>query len=86
MSYTIDGKILRVLKILYSKTRAFVSVNRKCSDFSLPCVCQTRYLSPLLFTNFINDFESFFRNNCNDLALLEKLVEGNLGEHQTQTF
>ena len=88
MTYNINGKILRVLKNIYSKTRPCVRVNGKCSDFfySHVGVRQGDILSPLLFTIFINDCEPFLRNNCNGLAILKKFVEENLGEQQAETF
>ena len=88
MTYNINGKILRVLKNIYSKTRACVRVNGKCSDF-FDChvgVRQGDILSPLLFTIFIKDCEPFLRNNCNGLAILKKFVEEMLVNNKLKLF
>ena len=87
VAHNINGKILRILKNIYSKT-ACVRVNGKCSDF-FDCkvgVRQGDILSPLLFTIFINDFEPFVRSHCNGLTLLKNFIEKNLGEQQTETL
>ena len=57
----INGKVLRIVKNLYAKTKAQVHVNVELSDF-FPCTVGVRQgdtLSPILFDIFLNDFENF---------------------------
>ena len=57
----INGKVLRIVKNLYAKTKAQVRVNDELSDF-FPCTVGVRQgdtLSPILFDIFLIDFEKF---------------------------
>ena len=63
----INGKILRVIVNMYDKIKSCVFLNGKQSDY-FPCfkgVRQGENLSPLLFSLYLNDLETFLCNqNC----------------------
>ena len=56
LTYIINGKILRVLKSMYSKTRACVRVNRNVLIFFIAMWVSDKEIF-YYFTMFINDFE-----------------------------
>ncbi len=64
----IDGKIIRVIKNMYSNIKYCVSLNIEFSDYfvSYRGVRQGENLSPLLFSLYVNDIEEYLlENNCN---------------------
>ena len=73
----INGKVLRVVKNIYTKAKSCVKIGNKISDF-FPCrigVRQGENLSPLLFALYLNDFESYLSNHYTGLN--ELFQEGN---------
>ena len=64
----INGKILVVLKNMYSDIKSCVRVNQNMSDFfiSLSGLRQGENLSPILFSLFVDDLENYLISNGND--------------------
>ena len=64
LSYNIEGKFLNLVKNMYNHIKSCVLVNNTYSNFFLShsVVRQGENLSPLLFSIFINDLESFLDN------------------------
>jgi hypothetical protein len=63
----ITGKLMMVIKSLYSNVKSCVAVNGCQSDyFTNNCgLMQGEVLSPILFSLYINDFETqFISSNC----------------------
>ena len=61
---TCSGKILTVIRNMYANINSCVSFNGKSSDF-FECrngPRQGENLSPILFSMFLNDLESFLLN------------------------
>ena len=70
----INGKILRILKDMYNKVKSCVKLCNSYSDFFEYSVGlrQGEVLSPILFSLFIDDIESFLRHgNQNGLTINE---------------
>ena len=68
----IQGKILKVIKSLYSQVKSCVFLNGKKSDYFISArgVRQGENLSPLLFSLFVNDIEEeFISNGCRYIEL-----------------
>ena len=61
IDHGINGKLLRVFKDIYKKSKSCVSYNNSKSDFfkSNIGVKQGENLSPILFSLYLNDFSSF---------------------------
>jgi hypothetical protein len=66
LNSNINGKCLQVIKNLYSNIKSCVKVNSCFSNF-FPCNIGVRQgeKSPLLFSLFLNDLESYFINDSN---------------------
>ena len=67
LSYNISGKILTIIKNMYSDIKSCVSLNGDCSTFFY-CkngLRQGENLSPILFSLFLNDLESFLLRGNN---------------------
>ena len=67
LSYNISGKILTIIKNMYSDIKSCVSLNGDCSTFFY-CkngLRQGKNLSPILFSLFLNDLESFLLRGNN---------------------
>ena len=63
----IRGKLLSILKNMYSNVKSCVTLNGFNSDFFRNSVglIQGEVLSPILFSLYVNDFESeFLKSNC----------------------
>lgn len=61
LTYNINGKILRVIKNMYEDIKSYVSVNSQISNL-FACstgVRQGENLSPVLFSLYLNDIESY---------------------------
>ena len=68
--YGVSGRIMDVLKSMYTGIKSCVSLHNKRSDFfvSLCGVRQGENLSPLLFSLFVNDLENFLlKQGCEPL-------------------
>jgi hypothetical protein len=72
LSQGIKGKCLQVLQSMYNGIKSCVSVRNSQSDF-FPCcigVRQGEILSPVLFSLYINDIDSYLAtNDCPGLPL-----------------
>ena len=67
LSYNISGKILTIIKNMYSDIKSCVSSNGDCSEFFY-CkngLRQGENLSPILFSLFLNDLDSFLLRGNN---------------------
>ena len=66
--YSIKGKILNVIRNLYSNVKSCVFANGERSQFfeNLTGVRQGENLSPLLFSLYVNDLETYLRQNGTD--------------------
>ena len=62
LSHDINGKILRVIKNMYEDIKSCVSINNQTSSYftNNTGVRQGENLSPLLFSLYLNDLESYF--------------------------
>lgn len=72
----INGKILTVIKNMYSKAKSYVSMNGKLSN-TFPCnigVRQGENLSPLLFAIYLSDLESFLARRYEGLTDINQLT------------
>ena len=73
----INGKVIRVIKNMYSNIRSCVALNQEFSDYfiSYAGVRQDEYLSPILFSLYVNDIEYFLlKNNCMLILTLSGLI------------
>ena len=85
LSTGINGKILTVIKNLYSNAKSCIKSGNKVSDF-FSCnvgVRQGDNLSPLLFAIYLNDFESFLANTYNGLNFIADELNTNLTDLDT---
>jgi sorting nexin-29 len=74
----IEGKILKVVKSLYTNIKSCVTLNGQRSYYfmNLRGVRQGENLSPLLFSLFINDIEEFLINrDCNHISLDDSTLD-----------
>ena len=61
LSYNINGKVLNIIREIYSKAKSCIRKDNMISDYFM-CnigVRQGDNLSPVLFTEFINDFTEY---------------------------
>ena len=75
LSYNIKGKFMKLIYNLYQSTKACIKLNNSISN-SFDCnigVRQGDNLSPLLFSLFINDFETFLSDKYNGLKSIKDL-------------
>ena len=87
IGYNINGKIMKLIYNLYQNTKACVKLNNYISN-SFTCnigVRQGDNLSPLLFSLFINDFETFLSRNYNGLQCIETLWN-NVAVNEIEVF
>ena len=77
----VNGKILNVIRNMYSNIKSCVMLNQEISD-NFVCnmgVRQGENLSPLLFAFYVNDIESqLLQNNCNFLDFGHDLINSYL--------
>ena len=70
LNTNLSGKVITVIKNMYSAAKSCVRVDNRLSDY-FSCnvgVRQGENLSPLLFAIYLNDLESYFRDNCNGIT------------------
>ena len=74
ISYGIDGKVLNVIRNIYSQAKSCVRTHEGMSEIFRSCtgVRQGENLSPLLFAMYINDFKEFISARCKGLRTLEE--------------
>ena len=83
----INGRIMKLIYNLYQNTKACVKLNN-CISNSFECntgVRQGDNLSPLLFSLFLNDFETFLSTRFSGLRSIENLWQG-VTMDEIQTF
>ena len=87
LNHGINGKILTVIKDIYSKTKTCVITAKGTSNyfFSNVGVKQGENLSPILFSLFLNDLKSYLSPNIHGLSLPKNLAE-NLNFLDIQNF
>ena len=76
----INGRILDVIKSMYSNAKSCVKLDGKISEYFSCCkgVRQGENLSPVLFAIYLNDFHSFLNERCIGLNNLCTVVEEEL--------
>ena len=76
----INGKILDVIKSMYSNAKSCVKIDGKISEYFSCCkgVRQGENLSPVLFAIYLNDFHSFLSERCIGLDNLCTVVDEEL--------
>lgn len=77
LSYNINGKILNVIKNIYDNAKSCVRVSDNLSH-TFQCkvgVRQGENLSPLLFSLFLNDLETYMNKVCDGSPFVSNLVE-----------
>ena len=88
ISYNINGKIMKLIYNIYQNTKACIKLNNIISS-SFNCnigVRQGDNLSPLLFSLFINDFESFLSDKYNGLKGLNDSYTATFINDEIETF
>ena len=77
LSLNINGQILNVIKNLYSNAKCSIKMNGKLSNVfkSEIGVRQGDNLSPLLFSIYLSDLESFLSSKYGGLAYNSELTE-----------
>ena len=88
ISYNINGKIMKLIYNIYQNTKACIKLNNTISP-SFNCnigVRQGDNLSPLLFSLFINDFESFLNDKYNGLKGLNDFYTATFINDEIETF
>ena len=88
LSYNINGKIMNLIYNLYQNTKACIKLNNSMSP-TFDCnigVRQADNLSPLLFSLFINDFETFISRKYDGLKSLNDLFTNTLINDEIETF
>ena len=78
LKHGIDGKILKVIRSLYTNIKSCVSLNSIKSEFfaSMRGVRQGENLSPLLFSLFVNDLENFLQaSGCHPVSTHTSEIE-----------
>ena len=77
LSLNINGQILNVIKNLYSNTKCYIKMSGKLSSVfkSEIGVRQGDNLSPLLFSIYLSELESFLSSKYGGLAYISKLTE-----------
>ena len=68
----VNGSILTIVKYMYEKAKSCVKVEDICSEY-FQCGCGVRQgenLSPLLFSIYLNDLQSFLSRQVNGLTTL----------------
>ena len=88
LRHNINGKILNVIINLYSNIKSCVKLN---GVFSKTFGCniglrQGEYLSPLLFSLFLNDMSEFLSHSYNGLSYLHDLILEKLETDDTVMF
>ena len=81
--HSINGEIFNVIRGLYTKTEKCVKVGNCYSSFFFKCEGGVRHgdnLRPLLFTIFVNDFKTYFKNHCEGLSFLSNSLQSNLDD------
>jgi sorting nexin-29 len=88
LKYEINGKILGVIKDLYTKTKACVKQQGSLSDY-FTCsigVRQGDNLSPLLFAIYTNDLEEHLRGVYDGLKFSAECIRVALETEDTETY
>ena len=88
LSYNINGKIMNVIYNIYQNTKACIKLNNSISP-TFNCnigVRQGDNLSPLLFSLFINDFETFLLDKYNGLKSIDNLFTNTFRNDEIDTF
>ena len=88
LSLGINGKLLNVIKNMYSQAKSCVKKNSLISDY-FSCnvgVRQGENLSPMLFAIFLNDFEYSISRNYNGLGFLAFEVNKLLSDEDVEHF
>ena len=77
LSLNINGQILNVIKNLYSNAKCYVKMNGKLSNVFKSEIGdrQGDNLSPLLFSIYVSDQESFLSSKYGGLAYISELIE-----------
>ena len=77
LSLNINGQILNVIKNLYSNAKCYIKMNGKLSNVfrSEIVVRQGDNLSPLLFSIYLSNLESFLCSKNGGLAYISELTE-----------
>ena len=73
----ISGKILNIIKNMYSKAKSCIKSDGKLSEF-FSCsrgVRQGENLSPIMFAIYLNDFNTFIQDKCDGLLDLNASCE-----------
>ena len=80
LSNGINGKILDVMKSMYSNAKSCVKLNGKISEYFSCCkgVRQGENLSPVLFAIYLNDFHDFLSERCVGLNDLCSIIDEEL--------
>ena len=84
----INGKVLKVIKNMYTNAKSCVSIDHINSEF-FTCnigVRQGENLSPILFALFLNDFADFLNNHFTGLPLVTQLLESQGFETYVKLF
>ena len=77
LSLNINGQIINVIKNLYSNAQCYVKINGELSNVfkSEIGVRQGDNLSPLLFSIYLSDLESFLSSKYGGSAYISELTE-----------
>ena len=84
----IDGKILCLIKNMYSTAKSCVALNGCLSEY-FPCqigVRQGENLSPLLFSIYLADLETFVSENYDGLTNVTTLASDFLGDESLNVY
>ena len=88
ISCNITGKILTIIKNMYNKAKSCVSTNG--TEFTnFPCqigVRQGENLSPLLFSIYLSDLESFLSSKYNGLESLQNMGSEFINDNAIATY
>ena len=88
INHGVDGKLLKIIRQIYDKSKSCISYNGTTSEFFQTNigVKQGENLSPLLFALFINDFEGYLQQKYKGLETLSISVNETFSDYELDLY
>ena len=88
LRHNVNGKLLNVIRSLYSQTKSCVKSMENVSEF-FSCnlgVRQGENLSPLLFAIFLNEVSDFVSHACHGSSTINDLTHEMLDDNKVEIY